>query len=280
MARLPATVDGAFSLESGASPSSPSVVRGTLIVLSLALGVAASLWSLYRLRGILLLLVLAVFFAYLLAPLVGLFRRTATVRGRKVVLPLPAAIGLVYAVIFGSLAAAVAFLLPVINDQLGELASETPGYLLRIQDRWQSWHAGYKNRAIPQAVREAIDQGIHRMVTGGGAHFTNELLPRFVGWLTYLPWLVLVPILAFFLLKDAESLRKAALRILPRGHLRSRGDVFLVELNDTLAAYIRAQVTTCLLIGVVCTMAFLVIGLPYAVVLGTAAGLLEFIPLA
>jgi hypothetical protein len=94
------------------------------------------------------------------------------------------------------------------------------------------------------------------------------------------PWLILVPILAFFLLKDAEVLRKAALHILPRGRLRSRGTVFLVELNDTLAAYMRAQVTACLLIGIVCTTGFLVIGVPYAVVFGIAAGLLEFIPLA
>jgi predicted PurR-regulated permease PerM len=56
--------------------------------------------------------------------------------------------------------------------------------------------------------------------------------------------------------------------------------VFLVELNDTLAAYIRAQVTACLLIGIVCTAGFLVLEVPYAVVFGIAAGLLEFIPLA
>jgi predicted PurR-regulated permease PerM len=109
---------------------------------------------------------------------------------------------------------------------------------------------------------------------------TNDLLPRLARGLVYLPWLILVPILAFFLLKDAEPLRRSALRILPRGRFRSRGDVFLVELNDTLAAYIRSQVTACLLVGLVCTTGFLLIGVPYAVVLGLAAGLLEFIPMA
>jgi predicted PurR-regulated permease PerM len=47
-----------------------------------------------------------------------------------------------------------------------------------------------------------------------------------------------------------------------------------------MAAYIRAQMTACLLIGVVCTLGFVVIGIPYAVVLGVVAGLLEFVPLA
>ena len=261
-------------------PSSRFVVKSALQVLLLAIGVAAALWALYRLRGILLLLILAVFFAYLVTPLVGFCRRPVTVKGRKFVLPLPAAIGAVYVFLFGSLAAAFVFLLPVLNRQLGELATAVPGYLARIQDRWHSWQAGYQSRALPQEVREAIDRATRQAVTAGGTYVTTELLPRLAGLLAYLPWLILVPILAFFLLKDAGRLRKSALRILPRGHLRSRGDVFLVELNDTLAAYTRAQVTACLLIGVVCTIGFLVIGLPYAVVLGITAGLLEFIPLA
>jgi predicted PurR-regulated permease PerM len=260
--------------------SSRFVVRTTLQILFLVLAVAAALWILYRLRGLLLLLVLAVFFAYLVAPFVSFCRRPVTVRGRTFVLPLPVAIGVVYVFIFGSLAAAFVLLLPVLYDQLGELATETPGYLARIQDRWQSWQTSYQSRALPQALREAIDRAIHQTVTAGGTYLTSGLLPRLAGWLIYLPWLILVPVLAFFLLKDAELLRKTALRILPWGHLRARGDVFLVELNDTLAAYTRAQVTACSLIGVVCTIGFLLIGVPYAIVLGITAGLLEFIPLA
>jgi predicted PurR-regulated permease PerM len=260
--------------------SSRLVVRTTLQILFLVIGVAAALWILYRLRGLLLLLVLAVFFAYLVAPFVGFCRRPVVVRGRKLVLPLPAAIGVVYVFIFGSLAAAFVLLLPVLNDQLAELATETPGYLARAQARWQSWQSSYQSRALPQAVRETIDRAIPQTVAAGEKFVTTELLPRLAGWLIYLPWLILVPILAFFLLKDAEFLRKGVLRILPRGHLRSRGDVFLVELNDTLAAYIRAQVTACSLIGVVCTIGFLLIGVPYAIVLGITAGVLEFIPLA
>jgi predicted PurR-regulated permease PerM len=216
----------------------------------------------------------------LVAPFVGFFRRPVRVRGRKFVLPRPVAIGVVFVLLFGSLAAAFVLFVPVLEEQLGELGREAPSYLARIQNRWQSWQTSYQSRALPQAVREAIDRAIHQAVTAGGTYVTSDLLPRLAGWLVYLPWLILVPILAFFLLKDAEILRKSVLRILPRGHLRSRGDVFLVELNDTLAAYTRAQVTACSLIGVVCTIGFLVIGVPYAVVLGIAAGLLEFIPLA
>jgi len=246
----------------------------------LLLGAAVGLWVLYRLRSVLLLLVLAVFFVYLLAPLVGVLRRPISARGRPFVLPLPLAIGVIYVAIFGSLAVAVGLLLPVLNREIAELAKEAPSYLARAEDQWRVWQAGYQLRVLPGELREAIDRAIHQGVTAGEMYVTGDLLTRIGGWLTSLPGLMLVPILAFFLLKDGQLLRDLALHILPRGRLRSRGVRFLRELNETLAACIRAQVTACLFIGVVCTIGFLVIGVPYAVVLGIAAGALEFIPLA
>lgn len=278
--RLTATDDGRATEEPRPSSSGASAVRTALVILSLTLAVAAGLWALYRLAGLLLLLVLAVFFAYLVAPLVAKLRQEVTVRGRKFVLPQAAAVGVVYVLIFGSIVAAVTLILPALDNELGQLAKEVPGYVARVQASWQSWQTGYRGRALPAGVRDAIDRATRQAVTAGGTYATNELLPRLAGSLVYLPWLILVPILAFFLLKDTQLLRKSALRVLPRGHLRSRGEVFLAELNDMLAAYIRAQVTACVLIGAVCTIGFLVIGVPYAVVLGITAGLLEFIPLA
>ncbi|MET0168322.1 MAG: AI-2E family transporter, partial [Vicinamibacterales bacterium] len=92
-------------------------------------------------------------------------------------------------------------------------------------------------------------------------------------------WFILIPILAFFLLKDAEAFRHSILLALPRGRVRGRGAELFEDLNDTLAAYIRAALLGCLLIGVVCTIGFMTIGVPYALLLGVLAGLLEFIPL-
>ena len=259
---------------------SPSVARATLQVILVLLGAAVGLWGLYRLKGLLFLLVLAVLFAYLVAPLVRMLRQPISVPGRRFVLSLPLAIGVVYVTILGSLVLAVVLLLPILNREVGALARETPGYLARAQDQWRVWQAGYQLRVLPGDVREVVDRAMRQAAIAGEAYVTGDLLPQIGGWLTLLPWLMLVPILAFFLLKDAHLGRNFALRLLPRGRLRSRGVAFLGELNETLAAYVRAQVTACLLIGVLCTIGFVAIGVPYAIVLGVAAGLLEFVPLA
>src|SRR5207253_10425874 len=112
---------------------------------------------------------------------------------------------------------------------------------------------------------------------GGG--IVTAAAQHVLGWVIYLPWLVLIPILSFFLLKDADSFRRSALAMLPRGRLRWRGDEFFQDINSTLAAYIRAQLTACLLVGILCSIGFALIGLPSPLVLGLLAGMLEFVPL-
>src|SRR5206468_3980459 len=93
-----------------------------------------------------------------------------------------------------------------------------------------------------------------------------------------LPWLFLVPILAFFLLKDGADIRRTVITALPHA-VRLRGHRLLEDLNAAVAAYIRAQLLACVLVGSVCGIGFALIGVPYPVVLGVVAGVLEFIPL-
>jgi predicted PurR-regulated permease PerM len=99
-----------------------------------------------------------------------------------------------------------------------------------------------------------------------------------VGALSYLPWLLLIPILAFFLLKDAATLRRTVVKALPH-HGQLRGHRLFEDVNTTLAAYIRAQLLACVLVGSLCGVGFAVLGIPYPVLLGVLAGVLEFIPL-
>ena len=256
-----------------------SVPRIALQVLGLILLAAAVLWILRRLEGVLLLLILSIFFAYLIAPLVALLRRPVAVGGRSRTLPLPAAIGAVYVLIFGALTLAVWLLLPVVSTQFEQLAIEVPGYLAKVQAQTKSWQR-YERTHLPKGIRDAVNAAVDQSIQEATTGIQGAVLPFVGAALGYLPWLVLVPILALFLLKDAEVFRKAALRMVPRGRLRWRGDDFFQDVNSTLAAYVRAQLIACLIIGVACAIGFGLIGVPYAVVLAILAGLLEFIPLA
>lgn len=253
--------------------------RAILRIIFIVLAVAAVIWMVYALEEVLLLVVLAVFFAYLISPLVEFVRRPIKLRNRETIVPRTLAIVIVYVMIFGGLVIATYTLLPKLGAQISEFAEQAPTYLLTARGRAEKVRQLYQQYQLPRAAREAVGNAATRTVESAEA-YVRDAAGSVVGWLTYLPWLVLIPILAFFLLKDADDFRRSTVEMLPRGRLRWRGDEFFQDVNSTLAAYIRAQLTACLLIGVVCSIGFYLLGVPYSLLFGVIAGLLEFIPLA
>jgi predicted PurR-regulated permease PerM len=261
-----------------AEPQKRSALQRSVQIVLAACAVVALLWVLYRVKGVLFILVLSVLFAYLVSPVVAFFSRPIRFNGKARALPLPLAITAAYLTIFGAATGAVVLLLPVLNAQLSELRGELPAYVTRIEAGWQSWLKG-QTRTLPRDLRAGIDGVVNQVSAGAVSYFQHDLLPAVGTALLNLPWLVLVPILAFFLLKDADRFRQSALTLFPGRQLRWRGGVFFEDVNRTLAAYIRSQLLASLVMTVLTTAGFLAIGVPYAVVLGLAAGLLEFIPL-
>ncbi len=107
----------------------------------------------------------------------------------------------------------------------------------------------------------------------------GRLLFSAFGYLPYLLWLIIVPIFSFFLLKDAAKIEHSLVALLPNEKLRKRAHWLLEDVSKTLAAYIRAQITACIEVGILVTIGFSIIGVPYAIVMGAVAGLLEFLPM-
>ncbi|HEX8686941.1 MAG TPA: AI-2E family transporter, partial [Pyrinomonadaceae bacterium] len=239
-------------------------------------------WVFYALTGVLLVVVLAVFFAYLISPLIELVRKGLATRAREAeprLLPRTAAIAVVYVAIFGSLGLGAWVLTPRLGAQMGELAQQAPGYLTNARERAKRLNDVFEQLKLPPSVREVANKKVSDAIGDVGMYVTGEGFSSAINVLGYLPYLVLIPILAFFFLKDAESFRRSALMMLPQGRIRWRGDELFQDINSTLAAYIRAQLISCLLIGSICTAAFAIFGVRYALVLGLVAGMLEFIPL-
>jgi len=132
---------------------------------------------------------------------------------------------------------------------------------------------------IADNVQTQINERINLFLETAGTFVTTILGMSAIYAVTYLPWLVLVPILAFFFLKDAQLFKVALLRVVPVGDWRSRVESVMTDVNSTLKAYTRAQLISCVLIGTICTIGFYLLGNDYALILGIMAGVLELIPL-
>ena len=252
--------------------------RIVLRIITILLVVAALLWVVYRLTTVLLLLVLSIFFAYLVAPLVDLVEQPLKLGNRTVRIPRGLAIGIVYVILFVGGGVAVYFLVPQLAAQFPEFKQQATAYYKTIVSTSDRVNQYFKGHHMPEGVVKAVNDTFLGVIARGG-EVVGLAAERMLGLIIFLPWLVLIPILSFFLLKDADSFRRSALAMLPRGRLRWRGDEFFEDINHTLAAYIRAQLTACFIIGAVCSIGFWLIGLPSPLVLGLIAGMLEFVPL-
>ena len=252
--------------------------RVVLRIIVILLAVGALLWIVFKLTTVLLLVVLSIFFAYLVAPLVDLVQRPVRIGGRERVVPRGIAIGIVYLTLFVGIGLAIDFLAPQLGAQYPEFKQQAAAYYKTITSASDRLNQYFTSHRMPQGVVKALNETVLSFIARGG-ELASAAFERMLGLIIFIPWLVLIPILSFFFLKDADSFRRSVLAMLPRGRLRWRGDEFFQDINSTLAAYIRAQLLACVMIGVVCSVGFALFGLPSPLVLGLIAGMLEFVPL-
>lgn len=262
------------------TPSSWAVVRVVLIVF-FVWTVANSVNSiLFSLRSLFFLIILSIFFAYLIDPLVRAIRRPFKERHLEKIMPRSLAILIAYVVVFTIVGVAIANLAPKVIEQTKEFAANLPGYAESFQKSARELNTRYDRLRIPDELQTKLNESIAGLIGSFSSFVSTIIIGTFlVNLLLYSPWLFLVPILSFFFLKDVEFFRVSLLRIFPSGRWRARAEAVLADVNSTLAAYTRAQLISCVFIGGICTLAFYLFGVKYALLLGIAAGILEFIPL-
>lgn len=257
------------------SPSMLSIARVVLVTLIL-LFIANRIENIIgALSFLFFLVVLSVLLAYLLEPLVRSIRSPFRDTKFDKYLPRSVAILVAYLVVGTTLGVFIANVAPPVIEQGKEFGSNLPSYANGIRNGINDLNRRFDNLRVPEEVQaklneQAISLG-ERITTGFGSFVISSIV--------YLPWFVIVPIFSFFFLKDANSFRLAVLRLFPAGRWRMRTESVLQDVNTTLAAYTRAMLLSCLLIGTICTIGFYVIGLKFALLLGILAAIFEFVPL-
>lgn len=259
-------------------PSTPpvrSIVRVVLITLIL-LFIAGYVQSIVSsLSYLFFLIVLSIFFAYFMDPLVRLIREPFKARGLDRWMPRALAIVVSYFLVFSVLGIAISIIAPRLGDQAKEFGTNLPAFGQAIRTRANDLNRRFDRLRVPDEVQAEMN----KQVTDLGASITASVGNSVLMSIAYLPWFLLVPILAFFFLKDVNLFRLSLLRVFPAGRWRYRAEVVMADVHATLTAYTRAQLLSCLLIAVICTTGFYALGMKYALLLGILAGIFEFVPL-
>jgi predicted PurR-regulated permease PerM len=227
-------------------------------------------------QGGAVLLLLSVFFAHMLAPAVAALRRRVLIGPRQRPISRPTAILMLYVAVFvpGGLAwrsmrgAAVHW-----------VHVTAPASVERL------FGGGNFEPFARMIARAPLSPGSRRTVTVRSAQAmayiereTRATLNDMIAAARYAEWLAVAPVFAFILLTGAPGFQRSTLRVLPRGHLQWRAEEYLRDVNSVLAGYVRAQASAAVVVGFACVAGFVLLGVPSAVSLGVAAGVLELVP--
>lgn len=261
------------------SPSARSIVRIVVIVLLLLAVKDILVLIVTSLTYLIFMVVLAILLAYLMNPLVDLIHRPFREGKFAGAMPRPAAIALSFLIVFAVVGLAVGYLAPRVTDQAKTFVTNIPIYTTALQSGINDFNRRLDRMRVSDNIQTQINERINSALDSAGTSVSAFLGLAAIFVITYLPWLVLVPILAFFFLKDAHLFRVGLLRMFPAGEWRIRVDSVMSDVNATLTAYTRAQLISCVLIGFICTLGFYFLGNNYALLLGVMAGIFEFVPI-
>ncbi len=238
--------------------------RVLITVLLFALG----LGFLYVARATLIAFLFAIFFAYLMSPLVNHLERLlkGRVRAIAVIYTLLIALVVVFFVLVG----------PRVTHQGARLGQSLPGLLSQLSSGQIANQLGSEHgwsRATTEFVQEFLvthQDDITQVAQRVGLK-TADVAKE--AWLLFV-----VPLLSIFFLKDGRSFSDFLLSTIQSRPQREFLENVLNDLNQMLAHFIRAQLTLAGLTLVVYSAFLGATGVNYALVLGTVGGLLEFIP--
>ncbi|WP_323161602.1 AI-2E family transporter [Pseudomonas fluorescens] len=190
-------------------------------------------------------------------------------------IPGGAAVGLVFALFMGVLLLFIVVVLPLLWHQLITLFNELPGMLAKWQSLLLLLPERYPHLVSDEQVLQAIEAARGEIGKFGQWALTFSLssLPLLVNIMIYL---VLVPILVFFFLKDRVMIGEWVRGYLPRE--RALITRVAEEMNRQIANYIRGKVIEIVICGGVTYIAFVALGLNYAALLALLVGVSVVVP--
>ena len=205
--------------------------------------------------------------AYLLQGVVSLLERCK--------LPHMAAVSLTFLLFCAALVWVIFMILPLVWEQMSHLFAELPKMVQQFQAVLAELPKKYPAFISEHQVKSVI-KTVSSQLGGVGQWIVSFSVSKLIGVVTILVYLILVPILVFFFLKDRERIAKGFVGILPK-HRRLIKQV-AAEMNVQIANYIRGKVIEIIVVGVADYILFAWMGLHYAVLLAVLVGLSVVIP--
>ena len=248
------------------------------------MSVLAALWLLRTTGFLLAPFILALVLAYILDPAVDALERRRVPRTLAVlILALPVVGALVLAIVFG---------VPALGRQVDALVAQAPVLLERLAhwvetvvDRLSRVHIpGLREDLVLEHLRAFEPEQVVASLQERQAEIARRAWAAVLGVgrgigtaLTIIGYVVLTPVLAFYLLKDYDKIIARLRPLIPLAR-RDEWLAFLAEYDTLLSRFMRGQVAAAAIVGILTWLGLFALGFPYAGLVGAVAGVFNLVP--
>ncbi|MBN1923065.1 MAG: AI-2E family transporter [Anaerolineae bacterium] len=244
------------------------IVWATLVLLTVAL----SFWLLYRFYQVVFILFIAILMGTVIRPLVGWLQRWGV--------PRVAGVLLIYGLLLALGIGFVLLLFPLIVEQSATIAAAVPGYYETLRVWMESTSnpfvvqlSEFLPATLPSLGLGLVEQTGPEMVASAG-----QALGYVTGAVEVAFFAIVILLLTFHWTLEGPRTLQATLLLAPKDRRESLSDL-IAAMETTVGFYIAGQGILCLVVGLLSLVAYLLIGLPNALVLALVAGLLEAVPM-
>ncbi|MGI6343808.1 MAG: AI-2E family transporter [Bacillota bacterium] len=212
--------------------------------------------------------VFAVLLALLIAPLVELLER----RG----VPRSLAILLIYLVVILAIVVLGIFVIPAIVSEVEGLVARLPQLFADAQELLNSLQERFDwlefETTLTQVLLDTL-QDIQQWLVA----VLSGIIPLISSIFSHVITILLVPLLAFYFLKDREIIHRGLENLVP---VKSRGRItaLFTRIGDTLGTWIRGQMLVGLIVGFIVFVGLEIVGMDFALILGVITTLVDIIP--
>jgi predicted PurR-regulated permease PerM len=235
-----------------------------LVVLAVAL--------VYIVRKTLFVFILALLFAYLLSPLVDLLYRVLPASRTRTRTP---ALALAYVIFIGVVVLLGIQIGSQVVEQARQLGKEFPAKVT-------NWVQTPSSSPTMNAIKDKVVERVQTEIGSWSASLLSSLPNAGLKIFTVasdLIYVVIIPILAFFFLKEGPLIRQHMLDMIEDGPRRALLDDVIADVHLLLAHYMRALVLLSLGTFIAYSIFFSIMSVPYGILLAALAAMLEFIPM-
>ena len=226
------------------------------------------LYTVYTIRSTLFILTISILFAYLLYPLVDFLNGHLPSRSRTPAL----------AIVYLALIALLVFLGVEVGSQAAEQAASLSQRAPEFLEKLKTAPTGGAVKSLQQTVIGTIETYVYKHYNEFVA-FLPKITLEVLRASTNLIYLVIIPVLSFFILKDGRMMRDELVSMVEPGTSRDLVKEILADVHVMLLQYMRALITLCGITFITFAIVLSFMSVPYSILLASIAFPLEFIPL-